>query len=265
MTAGDRVLLAGQTTASQNGIYVWNGAAVAMTRATDADTAAKLTESLQVQVDEGTLNRDSIFVLVTNKPITLGSTSLRFTRVHPAHAISSHPVGSAMMPANSKLENMDRTQVALSNQAALATGTVRVFPMGVLRAGDTLSNINVHVATTAAATITNSWAGIARASDRIVLARSDSVTTAAPANTKKTFTFSAAYTADKDEAIVGFCMWQATTVPSLFGINQGSATLYSEVPIVNGTSNTGATTAVAVGATLTAFTADTEAIYAFCE
>ena len=42
MNTGDRVLLYGQTNASENGIYVWNGATVPMTRALDADTFAKL-------------------------------------------------------------------------------------------------------------------------------------------------------------------------------------------------------------------------------
>lgn len=42
MTVGDRVLLAGQTTASQNGLYVWNGAAVAMTRAPEWDTSGEM-------------------------------------------------------------------------------------------------------------------------------------------------------------------------------------------------------------------------------
>jgi hypothetical protein len=53
MAAGDRVLLRAQTTASQNGIYVWNGSAVSMTRALDASTFDEL-ESAVVVVDEGT-------------------------------------------------------------------------------------------------------------------------------------------------------------------------------------------------------------------
>lgn len=38
MAAGDRVLLTAQTTTSQNGLWVWNGAAVPMTRPADAPT-----------------------------------------------------------------------------------------------------------------------------------------------------------------------------------------------------------------------------------
>lgn len=53
MAANDRVLLRGQTTQSQNGIYIWNGAATPMTRALDASTFLEL-ESAVVTVDEGT-------------------------------------------------------------------------------------------------------------------------------------------------------------------------------------------------------------------
>lgn len=53
MAAGDRVLARAQTTTSQNGIYVWNGAAVAMTRSADASTAAEL-EGAATTVEEGT-------------------------------------------------------------------------------------------------------------------------------------------------------------------------------------------------------------------
>lgn len=53
MATNDRVLVRNQSTASQNGIYVWNGAAVAMTRAADASTFAELEQAV-VSVEEGT-------------------------------------------------------------------------------------------------------------------------------------------------------------------------------------------------------------------
>lgn len=53
MVPGDRVLVRAQTTASQNGIYVWNGSAVAMTRALDANTSGEL-EQATTTVEEGT-------------------------------------------------------------------------------------------------------------------------------------------------------------------------------------------------------------------
>src|SRR5574343_172458 len=53
LASGDRVLVRNQTTAAENGIYYWSGAAVAMTRAADASTSDEL-ENAIVPVDEGT-------------------------------------------------------------------------------------------------------------------------------------------------------------------------------------------------------------------
>jgi len=53
MVSQDRVLVRSQTTASENGIYVWNGSAVAMTRALDASTFAELEQAVTT-VEEGT-------------------------------------------------------------------------------------------------------------------------------------------------------------------------------------------------------------------
>jgi hypothetical protein len=53
MAANDRFLAGAQTTTSQNGIYIWNGAAVPATRALDANSANELEQAI-VPVEEGT-------------------------------------------------------------------------------------------------------------------------------------------------------------------------------------------------------------------
>lgn len=53
MANGDRFLAGAQTTTSQNGIYIYNGAATPATRAPDANTAASLRQAT-VSVAEGT-------------------------------------------------------------------------------------------------------------------------------------------------------------------------------------------------------------------
>lgn len=55
MSAGDRFLAKDQTTQTENGLYIWNGAASAATRTTDASTFAEL-EAAVVRVEEGTTN-----------------------------------------------------------------------------------------------------------------------------------------------------------------------------------------------------------------
>lgn len=53
LSVGNRVLLNAQTSAAENGVYIWNGLTNPMTRATDADNAAELTQA-SVSVTEGT-------------------------------------------------------------------------------------------------------------------------------------------------------------------------------------------------------------------
>ena len=77
--AGDRVLLKNQTTGSENGIYLWTGAASAMTRATDMDGSDEFVGSFFF-VEEGTINSDQGFVCSTNGAITVGSTAIAFTQ-----------------------------------------------------------------------------------------------------------------------------------------------------------------------------------------
>lgn len=76
MAANDRVLVRSQTTGSQNGIYVWNGAAVAMTRAADMSTAAEVEQAVTT-VEEGTSAGASFRQTAVN--VTLDTTTLTFT------------------------------------------------------------------------------------------------------------------------------------------------------------------------------------------
>src|SRR5215475_3953272 len=74
---GDRVLLKNQTAGAENGIYV--AAAGAWARATDAAAAGDLLNAA-VFVSEGTTNADTAWVMTTNAPITVGTTSLTWVQ-----------------------------------------------------------------------------------------------------------------------------------------------------------------------------------------
>lgn len=76
VVAGDRVLVKNQASAAQNGIYV--AAVGAWSRAADADASLEVTPGMLVPVEAGTANGDSVWQLVTDGPITLGTTSLVF-------------------------------------------------------------------------------------------------------------------------------------------------------------------------------------------
>jgi hypothetical protein len=53
MVSGDRILVRAQSTTTENGIYVWNGAASAATRSLDASTFPELEQAVTT-VEEGT-------------------------------------------------------------------------------------------------------------------------------------------------------------------------------------------------------------------
>lgn len=78
LSGGDRILLKNQTTASQNGIYVWATSITALTRATDATAASDFVYGFLVYVREGTSNGVSWWTYTTTTTPTIGSTSLTF-------------------------------------------------------------------------------------------------------------------------------------------------------------------------------------------
>lgn len=75
MVSGDRVLEKDNTTQASRGIYVWNGAAVPMTRANDADTNSELKPGTMVFVTEGTVNGDKAFAVISDVTIVIGTTA----------------------------------------------------------------------------------------------------------------------------------------------------------------------------------------------
>jgi hypothetical protein len=76
MVANDRFLAKDQSTASQNGIYIWNGAASPATRALDMSTAAEVEQAV-VTVEEGTSAGATFRQTAVN--VTLDTTNLAFT------------------------------------------------------------------------------------------------------------------------------------------------------------------------------------------
>lgn len=83
MASGDRFLAKDQSTASQNGVYIWNGAATPATRATDFDgnsSTGEVVGGATFWVNEGTSNADTGWTLTNDGIITVGTTNLTFTQ-----------------------------------------------------------------------------------------------------------------------------------------------------------------------------------------
>lgn len=79
LAAGDRVLVKNQTEGKENGLYVV--AAGAWSRTSDADTSAEVTPGLVVVVEQGAIQADTIWQLITDAPIVLGTTALTFSDI----------------------------------------------------------------------------------------------------------------------------------------------------------------------------------------
>jgi len=130
LSSNDRVLLKNQSTASENGIYVFNGAASALTRATDADANAEVTSGMFTFVEEGTVNADSGFVLTTDGSITVGSTSLAFAQFSGAGQIVA---GDGMTKSGNQLDvNDDNITLEINSDA------VRIKGISATAVGDLL-------------------------------------------------------------------------------------------------------------------------------
>lgn len=137
MNAGDRVLLKDQTTGSQNGIYVWNGAAATMTRATDADTSGEVTPGIFTFIEQGTANADSGWVLTTDAPITLDTTSLTFVQFSGAGQITA---GNGLTKTGNTLDvggTVNRITVAADTVDIAATyvGQSSITTLGTITTG----------------------------------------------------------------------------------------------------------------------------------
>ena len=98
MANGDRVLLMGQTTGSQNGLWVFNGSASALTRPTDYAAAQAFTKgSVTVLVTEGTL-ADKAYTLSTDGTVTVDTTSTSWVAIGGGN---SYTAGNGLQLAGS--------------------------------------------------------------------------------------------------------------------------------------------------------------------
>ena len=109
--ANDRVLVKGNTTKAENGIYVANSGA--WTRTTDADNSpiGEITSGMYCFVEEGTVNANSGWVLITDGTITLGTTELNFAQFN----------GLAQIEAGTGLVKVGNT---LNHSNSVTAGTV---------------------------------------------------------------------------------------------------------------------------------------------
>jgi hypothetical protein len=92
LSANDRVLVTGQSTGSQNGLYivssVGTGSNGTWVRTSDGNETGEIEAGMIVMVTEGVVYADTQWKLITDNPITIGSTALTFTQNYLANSIS---------------------------------------------------------------------------------------------------------------------------------------------------------------------------------
>ena len=93
LVLNDRVLVTGQTTASQNGLYdvtvVGVGSDGTWARTSDGNTTGEILAGMIVMVTEGALYADTQWKLTTDNPIVIGTTALTFELNTSGNSISN--------------------------------------------------------------------------------------------------------------------------------------------------------------------------------
>lgn len=92
LAINDRILVTGQSTVSQNGLYdvatVGSGSNGTWVRTSDANSTGEIDAGMIVMVTEGLVYADTQWKLITDNPIAIGTTALTFTQNYSANSIS---------------------------------------------------------------------------------------------------------------------------------------------------------------------------------
>ena len=166
VTAGDRVLVKDQSTASQNGIYVVS--ASAWSRATDADTAAEFNSGVFFFVEKGTDNADNGFVMNQDADIVFGTTDITFSQFSGAGQITAGSglaksgdtlsvntgTGITVTSDNIVIDTAWAGQVAITTVGTIGTGTWNGTAISATKGG---TGLNTSSATGVGIVTSGTW------------------------------------------------------------------------------------------------------------
>jgi len=132
LSHNDRVLVTGQTTGSQNGIYyvttLGSGSNGTWSRSTDSNQTGELLAGTIVMVTEGSVYADTQWKLITDNPIVIDTTPLTFTQNYSANSISG---GTSNVVVNSNA-NVTISSAGAAN--VLTVSNTGVYVSGVVSA-----------------------------------------------------------------------------------------------------------------------------------
>lgn len=130
MASGDRVLVRNQTTTADNGIYVWNGAAVAATRSLDCSTFAEMEQAVTT-VEEGTSAGATYRQDQVNG--TLGSSTINWTTFGTsAPAASESTAGIAEIATQAETDaGTDDLRIVTPLKLATWSGRIKKYAVSI--------------------------------------------------------------------------------------------------------------------------------------
>ena len=166
VTAGQRVLVKDQSTASQNGIYVV--AAGAWSRSTDADTADELNSGCFFFVEKGTENADNGFVMSQDTAINFGTTAITFSQFSGAGQITAGNglaktgdtmfvntgTGITVTSDNIVIDTAWAGQAAITTVGTIGTGTWNATAISATKGG---TGLNTSSATGVGIVTSGTW------------------------------------------------------------------------------------------------------------
>lgn len=132
LTTNDRILVTGQSTASENGLYdvdtVGSGSNGTWVRTSDGNETGEIDAGMIIMVTEGAVYADTQWKLITDNPITIGSTALIFTQNYSANSISGGTSNVTVYSnANVTISSAGTPNVlTISSTGTVTTGTASV-------------------------------------------------------------------------------------------------------------------------------------------
>lgn len=152
LNVNDRVLVAGQSSAAQNGIYyvttLGSGSNGTWSRSIDTDTTGELLAGTIVMVTEGAVYQDTQWKLTTNDPIVIGTTPLVFAQ-NSAFAFGNVYANGTAVLATTVGDVL--TLSAGNNISIVGNNTSKTVSIGVIgislnSISNGTSNVNISVA-----------------------------------------------------------------------------------------------------------------------
>ncbi len=149
LSVGDRVLVTGQSTGSQNGLYqvqtVGAGANGTWVRTSDGNETGEIEAGMIVMVTEGTVYADTQWKLTTNDPIVIGTTALTFEQ-NSAYAFGNISANGTAVLANavgSAVTFEAGNNIAITGNNTTKTVTIGVTGISLNSISNGTSNVNV--------------------------------------------------------------------------------------------------------------------------